>query len=131
MRKFDKKYWIFIAFAVIVHVVAILCTYYQIEIRGSYECNPIMADMFVSSGYFFTSVFSIGVIILTMVFVPYVLRENEKLGLISGIILSIFIFALFFDAFHDLLVVSGNDLAQVTGSVFGAGVQTLNIKWRC
>jgi hypothetical protein len=131
MMSFDRRYWIFIACALIVHTVAILCTYYAIEIQGSFECNPIMADAFSSWGYVITSLFSLAVIVLVMLFVPYLLRENNKLGLLSGIILGIFTFALFFDAFHDLLVISGSDLAYSTRSVIDVYIHTLNIDDRC
>jgi hypothetical protein len=129
--KFDKRYWIFIAAAILAHFVAIVCTYYAVTILGIHECNPFMGTAFSQLGFLITSSLSILLIIGFMMFVPFTFGQTEKLGIKSAAFMGLFVGALTIDAINDILVLSGNPLSKITGGFLLAPYQLLNIQLGC
>jgi hypothetical protein len=108
--KFDKKYWILIAWAVIAHGIALALTWYYFKYVEECECNNIMATIFAKYGVIMPGILSLIVITLIMIAIPYLYKENEKFAKQSAILLLILCIGFSIDAASNILVVTNNPL---------------------
>ena len=132
--KFDKRYWIFIVAAMFFATVASLCTLYLNSIRVHFlECDSVAATCFTSIGMVASMALGILVLLPLMVAIPYIFRQNERLGLLSALVLGFIVSYTIFDAFNDVSVIMGyhnvylvahsllDTTNNVTGSLIGTG----------
>jgi ABC-type phosphate transport system permease subunit len=131
--KFDKRYWIFIAAAMISATIASVCTLYLSAVAHSRECDSVAAACFVRIGVAPTMVLGILALLPLMVAIPYIFRQNEKPGLISVLVLGCIVSYTVFDALNDVSAIMGYHHAyllahalldsanNVTGNVVGTG----------
>ena len=131
---FDKRYWIFIAAAMVSATVASICTVYMASVHMRFmECNSVAAAWFARIGMVPAMVLGILALLPVMVAIPYIFRQNEKLGLMSALFLGCIVAYTAFDAVNDVSAVLGYRNAyliahavldttnNVTGNVLGTG----------
>jgi hypothetical protein len=117
--RLDKRYWIFIACIIAIHIPAKVLTAGAIAIKGKwFEYNPVQAWMMDNMGIVTATVFSILLLVTILVVVPYWYRENEKFGLKSGLFYSLTFIFCGFDSLHDTLVILGSPLSVYTFTIF-------------
>lgn len=110
-------YWLLIVAAVIFHTIALVLTWYALTYLGSKECNNFMATSFSTFGHLTTGTLSLILIIIGMISIPLIFKENEHIKLKSLIYLSVFTIFLGIDALNDIFVVTNNDLSIITLSI--------------
>ncbi len=69
------------------------------------ECNSVSAVLFAAIGMVPSMVLGILGLIGIMIAIPYLFRQNEKAGLLSMIILGLFVLYTAFDAVNDVSVI--------------------------
>jgi hypothetical protein len=133
---FDKRYWIFIAAAMISAAIASACTLYLSAVYGSPECNSIAAACFARIGMAPTMILGIFALLPLMIAIPYLFRQNERPGFLSVLVLGIIVLYTAFDAVNDVSAIMGYQHAyllahalldttnNVTGSFAGTGAST-------
>ena len=131
--KFDKRYWIFIAAAMISATIASACTFWLMTVVHSRECNSVAVACFARFGMAPTMILGVLSLLPLMVAVPYILRENERPGFLSMLILGCIVVYTAFDALNDVSAIMGYQHAyllahalldttnNVTGSIVGTG----------
>ena len=132
--KFDKRYWLFIAAAMVSATVASLCTLYLASVHEHFvECNSLAAASFARIGMVPSMVLGILSLLPLMVAIPYIFRQNERPGLLSVLVLGCIVAYTAFDALNDLSVIMGYQHAyliahtvldttnNITGNVAGTG----------
>ena len=132
--KFDKRYWWFIAAAMVSASVASVCTFYLSEVYVHFrECDSVAAACFFRIGIAPTMVLGILALLPIMVAIPYIFRQNEKPGFLSMLVLGCIVAYTMFDAVNDISVIMGYhhtyliahaflDITNnVTGSIVGTG----------
>jgi hypothetical protein len=132
--KFDRRYWVFIAAAMVSATVASLCTLYLASVQEHFmECNSVAAAWFAFFGM--APGMALGVLSLLplMVAIPYILRQNERPGLLSVLILLCIVAYTAFDAVNDVSAIMGfqdtyvvahavlDATNNVTGNIVGTG----------
>ena len=131
---FDKRYWVFIAAAMISAITACGCTLYLATGQDHFiECNSLAAASFAWIGMVPSMILGILGLLLLMVAIPYLLHQNARPGLLSVAILSCIVVYTAFDAVNDVSAVLGYHNAyliahlvvdttnNVTGSALGTG----------
>lgn len=132
--KFDRRYWILIGAAVFFATVSSASTLYLASIReGFRECNSVAAACFTGIGMIPCMVLGILSLILVMVAIPFLLRQNEQPRLLSILILSCFVVYTAFDAVNNISAILGfqqsyqiahsvlSTTNNATGTVIGTG----------
>jgi hypothetical protein len=132
--KFDPRYWIFIAAAMFFASVASACTLWLASVNEHFmECNSVAAAWFAFFGM--APGMALGVLSLLplMVAIPYILRQNERPGLLSVLILLCIVAYTAFDAVNDVSAIMGfqdtyvvahavlDATNNVTGNIVGTG----------
>ena len=112
--QFDKRYWWLIGVAMVAHFIAFGCTVYTLETKLGVEADPIAVDMFTGFGYVGALILSSALILGGMISIPYLLRQNEKIGWLA-LVPELGIVAL-------LVVDAANDVFIVTGHHYLAGI---------
>ena len=106
--KFDKRYWIFIAVAMVSATIASTCTLYLASVSEHFmECNSIAAAWFAAIGMIPAMVLGILSLLPVMVAIPYIFRQNERPGLLSVLILGCIVAYTVFDAANDISAILG------------------------
>ena len=106
--KFDRRYWIFIAAAMIFASIASACTLWLASVNEYFmECNSVAAAWFALFGM--VPGMALGVLLLLplMVLIPYMFRQNERPGFLSVLVLSCIVAYTAFDAVNDVSAILG------------------------
>jgi hypothetical protein len=132
--KFDKRYWIFIAAAMVFASIASLCTFTLSKTTLNFmECNTLAAACFARIGMAPAMVLGILALLPLMIAIPYIFRQNEKPGLMSVLVLGCIVAYTAFDAVNDISIIMGYQHAYLiahaildatnnaTGSLAGTG----------
>ena len=113
--RFDKRYWWLIGVAMAAHIIAVGCTVYTIEMKIGIEANPVAANTFNNIGYLGAFILSTMLILSSMISIPYLLCQNEKMGLLALIPELCIIGFLVIDAANDIFLITGHHyLSSVT-----------------
>lgn len=113
--KYDRIYFLFIGAAVFFHIIAFCLTYYGIEVVGTLrECNQVMASQFSVSGYITTSVLTTLLLAGIFFVMPFLMRQQEKIGLKSAVTMGLGAFLMSLDALHDIFMITDNPLGDIT-----------------
>ena len=130
---FDKRYWLFIAAAMISATIASACTLYLFSTGHTRECNSLAIFCFSRIGTISSMMLGILALLPIMIAIPYILRQNERPGILSILILSCLVAYTAFDAVNDVSAIMGYQHAflfahsiltttnNVTGSFIGTG----------
>jgi hypothetical protein len=131
--KFDKRYWIFIAAAMVFAAIASACTVYLSLVFHAMECNSVASVIFSRIGMIPAMLLGVLGLLPLMIAIPYALRQNERLGLLSVICLGAIVSYTAFDAVNDVSAVMGFQHAyllahsvldttnNVSGTILGTG----------
>jgi len=107
--KFDKTYWLFIGAAMLGHGVSMAFTWYGLtSSEMTIEANPIASFMFDGLGYIGAFAISTIVLLTVMIIIPYLIRENEKIGLIAAIPELFIVLLVNIDALNDIFMLTGH-----------------------
>lgn len=105
---FDRKYWILIGAAVFFATIASASTLYLSIINKNFrECNSVSAACFTGFGMVPCMLFGILALIPVMVAIPYLLRQNEKPGLASVLLMGCIVAYTAFDAVNNISAMMG------------------------
>ena len=105
---FDRRYWVFIGSAVFFATVSSVTTLYLASIRKHFlECNSVSAVCFYSIGMVPCMVLGVLALIPVMIAIPYIFRQNEKLGIIPMILMGIIVLYTFLDAVNNISAIMG------------------------
>ena len=106
--KFDKRYWIVIAAAMVSATVASACTLYPASVEEHFmECNSVAAAWFAYVGLVPGVILGVLALLPLMVGIPYLFGQNERLGLMSVLVLGCIVAYTAFDAVNDVSAVTG------------------------
>ena len=106
--RFDRRYWIFIAAAVVFATTASACTLYLASLYGHLvECNSVAAACFERIGVVPGMVLGILALVPLMIAIPHILGQNERPGLLSVLILACIVAYTAFDAVNDVSAIMG------------------------
>ena len=105
--KFDWRYWILIAGAMVFATIASTCTLYLWSIRRFLETNTVAVAGFARFGMVPAMVLGILALPFVMVAIPYILGQNRKPGFISVLVLGCIVAYTLFDAVNDLSIIMG------------------------
>jgi hypothetical protein len=132
--KFDRRYWMFIATAMFFAAVSSASTLYLASVQEHFmECNSVAAACFAGIGMVPCMVLGILALLPLMVAIPYILRQNERPGLLSVLLLGCIVAYTAFDAlnnvsaimgYHNLYLLSHSLLDttnNATGNIVGTG----------
>ena len=132
--KFDQRYWIFIAAAMFFATVASATTLYRASVQEHFmECNSVTAACFAGIGMVPCMLLGILALLPLMVAIPYILRQNEKPGLLSVLVLGCVVAYTAFDAVNNVSAIIGYHQAYLvahalldttnnaTGNIVGTG----------
>jgi hypothetical protein len=132
--KFDRRYWIFIGSAVFFSLVSSASTLYLASREAHFmECNSISAAFFAAIGIIPSMVLGNLVLIGIMIAIPYLFRQNEKVGHLSIFIMGLIVLYTALDAVNDVSVIVGfsktywvthrilSSTNNVTGKLVGTG----------
>jgi hypothetical protein len=132
--KFDKRYWILIAVAMFFASIASACTLYLTSVQEHFlECNSVTAVCFAEFGMVPCMLSGILALLPVMVAIPYILRQNEKPGLLSVLVLGCFVAYTVLDAANNIAVIMGyphiylfahtvlGTTNNITGNIAGTG----------
>lgn len=132
--KFDTRYWIFIAAAISFATVSSASTLYLASVRDHFmECNSIAAACFANAGMVPCMVPGILALLPLMVAIPYILRQNERPGLLSVLLLGVIVAYTAFDALNNVSAIMGyhnlylfahtllDTTNNITGNIAGTG----------
>jgi hypothetical protein len=99
---------VFIGAAVFFAIVSSASTVYLASIRKHFlECNSVSAACFYSIGMVPCMVLGVLALIPIMVAIPYIFRQNEKLGIIPMILMGIIVLYTFLDAVNNISAIMG------------------------
>ena len=99
---FDKKYLCFIIPAIIFSSIASVTTLFMLSIGKCREYNPYALVAFNTIGMIPTMICGIIGLVAIMVVIPYILKQNQKIGITSSCILFSFVVFVFLDALNDV-----------------------------
>jgi multisubunit Na+/H+ antiporter MnhB subunit len=132
--KFDRRYWVFIGAAVFFATVSSGSTLYLASVRKHFlECNSVSAECFMTIGMVPCMVLGILAMVAVMVAIPYIFRQNEKLGVISMILMGLIVLYTALDAVNNISAIMGyyeayqaahgilSSTNNVTGNIVGTG----------
>jgi multisubunit Na+/H+ antiporter MnhB subunit len=132
--KLDRRYWIFIGSAVFFATVSSVSTLYLASVRKHFlECNSVSAECFMTIGIVPCMVLGILTMIVVMVAIPYIFRQNENLGVISMILMGLIVLYTALDAVNNISAIMGyyeayqathgilSSTNNVTGNIVGTG----------
>jgi hypothetical protein len=132
--KFDKRYWIFIAATMFFSTVASASTLYLASVQENFmECNSVSAACFDCIGMVPCMVLGILALLPLMVAIPCILRQNERPGLLSVLVLGGIVAYTALDAVNNLSAIMGyhhlylfahtvlDTANNVTGNAVGTG----------
>jgi multisubunit Na+/H+ antiporter MnhB subunit len=132
--KLDRRYWIFIGSAVFFATVSSVSTLYLASVRKHFlECNSVSAECFMTIGMVPCMVLGILTMIVVMVAIPYIFRQNENLGVISMILMGLIVLYTALDAVNNISAIMGyyeayqathgilSSTNNVTGNIVGTG----------
>ena len=132
--KFDRRYWILIGAAMSCASVSSASTLYLSSVQEHFmECNSVSAACFAALGMVPCMVLGVLALLPLMVAIPYLFRQNEKLGLASVLVLSCIVAYTALDAannvaailgYHNLYLFAHSALStanNVTGNIAGTG----------
>ena len=132
--KFHRQYWTFIAAAVIFSGIASASTLYLASVQEHFmECNSVAAACFAGIGMVPCMVLGVLSLGPLMVAIPYVIRQNERPGLISALVLAFIVAYTAFEALNNVSAILGYQPAylaahtilsstnNVTGTIVGTG----------
>jgi hypothetical protein len=132
--KFDKRYWVFIGAALFCSIVSSGSTLYLASVRKHFlECNSVSAECFMTIGMVPCMVLGILTMIVVMVAIPYIFRQNENLGVISMILMGLIVLYTALDAVNNISAIMGyyeayqaahgilSSTNNVTGNIVGTG----------
>ena len=89
-------------------IVSSASTVYLASIRKHFlECNSVSAACFYSIGMVPCMVLGVLALIPIMVAIPYIFRQNEKLGVIPMILMGIIVLYTFLDAVNNISAIMG------------------------
>jgi hypothetical protein len=130
---FDKRYWIFIGTAMLFATIASGCTIYLSLVFHTPESNSLAAVLFDRIGMIPGMLLGVVGLLPLMFAVPYILRQNERIGLLSMLILGGIVAYTAFDAVNDVSAVLGfqhtyllahtvlDTTNNISGTLFGTG----------
>ena len=113
--------------------IASACTVYMALVFHARECNSIAAVVFARVGVIPGTLLGVLSLLPVMMAIPYLLRQNERIGLLSAIILGAIVLYTAFDAINDVSALLGFQHAyllahsvldttnNVTGNILGTG----------
>lgn len=105
---FHPRYWILIGAAMFFATVASASTLYMASTREHFmECNSVAAACFVRIGMVPCMLLGILALLPLMVAIPYILRQNEKPGLLSVLLLVCIVAYTAFDALNNVSAIMG------------------------
>ena len=132
--KFDRRYWILIAAAVLFSITASACTLYLASAGEHFmECNSVSNACFSGIGMVPCMALGTMMLIPVMVAIPYILRQNERFGLASVLVLGCIVAYTALDAANNVSAIMGFDgtyalshciltaTNNVTGNIVGTG----------
>jgi hypothetical protein len=132
--KFDRRYWAFIIAAVFFSTVASASTLYLASVQEHFmECNSVSAACFSAFGMVPCMAAGILALIPVMIAIPYLLRQNGKMGFLSMAVLGCIVAYTAFDAINNVAAIFGYYEAynaahtllsatnNVTGNLAGTG----------
>jgi hypothetical protein len=105
---FDRRYWILIGAAMFFATVASASTLYLSLVNPDFkECNSITAACFAAVGMVPCMVLGVLALLPIMVAIPYLLHQNEKVGLASVLLMGCIAAYTAFDAINNLSAIMG------------------------
>ena len=105
---FDRRYWILIGTAMSCATLSSGSTLYLSLVQEHFmECNSTSAACFAAVGMVPCMVLGVLSLLPLMVAVPYLFRQNEKLGLASVLVLSCIVAYTAFDAANNVAAILG------------------------
>lgn len=117
--EFDNRYWLFIIAIFWVHLFAVIATYHRANLLGiNTEANPVIFYAFQSIGIVPTLILTNLIGFGSLIALPFIVKENAKLGQVSVITYTAFIGFVGLDSVHDFLVLIRNPLASTTMQFF-------------
>ena len=132
--KFDPRYWIFIAAAMVFAGIASATTLYMAAVQENFmECNSVSAACFAGIGMLPCMVLGTLALLPVMVAIPYLLRQNERPGILSVLLLGCIVAYTFLDALNNVSAIMGyhapymaahavlDTANNATGNVIGTG----------
>ena len=99
---FDKKYLCFIIPAIIFSSIASATTLFMLSIGKCRECNPYVNMLSDIIGITPTMICGITGLVVIMIAVPYILKQNQKVGFLSSCVLFSLVGFVFLDALNDV-----------------------------
>ena len=100
---FDKRYWIFIIAAMSFASISSFLTVYVILLtKSGTECSSIATWWFNMIGMIPSMVIGIFLLLPVMVAIPYIFKQNEKLGNLSMLFMGCIVLYTFLDALNNL-----------------------------
>lgn len=105
--KFDKRYWIFISAAMVFATIASVTTIYLSGILHSIECNSVAAAAFAKIGMIPSMLTGILALLPLMIAIPYALRQNERVGILSAAFLGAIVAYTALDALNNISAIMG------------------------
>lgn len=132
--RFDRRYWLLIGAAMSFASIASASTLYLASVQEYFrECNSVAAACFAGIGMVPCMVLGILALLPVMVAVPYILRQNERPGFLSVLILGCIVTYTFLDALNNVSAIMGYHATyqiahavigttnNVTGTIVGTG----------
>ena len=132
--KFDRRYWAFIGPAVFFSTVSSASTLYLASRERHFmECNSISAALFGAIGIVPSMVLGILSLIVVMVAIPYIFRQNQVVGILPMFIMGLIVLYTALDAVNDVSVILGfhasyqvahtvlTETNNATGNLVGTG----------
>jgi hypothetical protein len=132
--KFDKRYWIMIASAMLCATLASASTLYLSSVQEHFmECNSTSAACFAAVGMVPCMVLGVLSLLPLMVAIPYLFRQEERPGLASVLVLSCIVAYTALDAANNVAAILGynpiylfahsalSTANNVTGNIAGTG----------
>lgn len=105
---FCRQYWILIGAAIFFATVASASTLYLSVVNKDFrECNSVSAACFAGIGMVPCMVLGILALIPVMVAIPYLLRQNERPGAASVLLMGIIVAYTAFDAVNNISAIMG------------------------
>jgi len=103
---FARQYWFFIGAAMSFASIASVSTLYLAAVQEHFrECNSVSAACFTGFGMVPCMVFGVFSLLPVMMAIPYLLRQNEKPGLLSMIVLGCIVAYTAFDAVNNIAAI--------------------------
>jgi hypothetical protein len=103
---FDKRYWLLIIPSVLFAGIASLCTFHMLSVYGlEIEAIYISRWFFERIGLLPGILFGMTILILGMISIPYLFRQNETISLYPSLIMGCIMTYTLLDAINDMAVI--------------------------